>query len=295
MGVKVFGRREGVPYTCKEATGIEDQVFVQLSSVSGDRFVDLATANRTWLGGLVGVVQTGNWHGYTGTSANKYPTGADLSVVSNGQVRVKCLVTDNQNPAYLADGDIVCVGTGGKAAKWVAPTINPSMTATLGDIDFGGIIQNANSPIGSVDLGAIITAATATIGDTDLGAILTANAGTWVNAATPTAAEIKTYMELVLELWDTAQAVKMKAWIEEIIEDYETAYAAELNTYLEEVMEDYDAALAVKIKAYEAEFVGDFETGALAGYDNAVGRVVGSPEGGIVTVELNGLGGIQNG
>lgn len=225
MGTKVFGRREGVPYRCNASAGIEDQVFAMLDSTATlDRSVKVATAGATFADGVVGVVQTGIWHGHFGTSADKYPENADLNVVSNGQVRVKISQTTVGESDYLADGNLVKIASGGKAAKWTAPTISPSMTANFGT--------------------------------TDLGAIITADI-THTLSSSPTAVEVKAWLEAVIEALIAAEATLCKAYITEFVSEY--------------------------VAAFEASYRG------------IVGRCVGDPSGGVVTVELLGLGGIQQG
>lgn len=232
MGCKVFGRREGVPYYVVPAAGIEDQVFCMVdSTATSPRGIKVATAGASVLDGVVGVVQTGIWHGHYGTSADKYPQNADINVVSNGQVRVKILQTTSTESDYLVDGDLVTIGTGGKAAKYVAPTgsiTDPTMTANFGN----------------TDVGALITAATATL-----------------TADHPTAAEIKAWAEEVVEATLAAEAILCKAYIKEWVGDYMAAY----------------------------------NTGVDVAKGKVVGRCIGAPVGGVVAIELIGLGGIQQG
>lgn len=124
MGCKVFGRREGVPYFVNASAGIEDAVFCMIdATATKERGVKVATAAATVFDGVVGVVQTGIWHGHYGTSADPYPQNADINVVSNGQVRVKISQTTSTETDYLADGNLVTIGTGGKAVKFTAPTL----------------------------------------------------------------------------------------------------------------------------------------------------------------------------
>lgn len=195
MGCKVFGRREGVPYFINASAGIEDAVFCMIdSTATAERGVKVATAGASVSDGLVGVVQTGVWHGHLGTGTDKYPQNADINVVSNGQVRVKILQTTSTETDYLADGNLITVGTGGKAAKYVAPTgtiTDPTMTANFG----------------TTNVGAIITAATATL-----------------TADHPTAAEIKAWAEEVIEATLAAEATLTKAYIKEWVGDYVAAY-----------------------------------------------------------------------
>lgn len=262
MGCKVFGRREGVPYFVNAAAGIEDQVFcMKDATATSPRGVKVATAGAGVVDGVIGVVQTGRWHAYTGASASKYPQNADINVVTNGQVRVKVAVTDSQDPAYLVDGDLVVIASGGKAAKYAAPTITPTMTATLAGTAVGTTISGATATIGDTDVGPIIAGATATL-----------------TADHPTAAEIK-------------------AWAEEIIEETLAAEAVKMAAYLTEILPAYGAVRSTAIKAYIAEYVGDsIAIGAGGGGYGYVGRCVGAPDStGVVCVELIGLGGIQQG
>lgn len=263
MGCKVFGRREGVPYFVNASAGIEDAVFCMIdSTATSERGVKVATAGATVFDGVVGVVQTGVWHGHYGTAADKYPQNADINVVSNGQVRVKILQTTSTESDYLADGNLVVIGEGGKAAKYAAASVTPSMTANFGNTNVGALITTAVS--------------TTPIGTADIGAIITANAGTWANANTPTAAEVKAYMELVIEAHQTALATQEKA-------------------FLEAVVEAMIAAEATLTKAYITEFVSEYVAAFEGGLNAVVGRCVGAPVGGVVCVELIGLGGIQQG
>lgn len=186
MGCKVFGRREGVPYFVNASAGIEDAVFCMVDgTATKERGVKVATAGATVGTGLIGVVQTGIWHGYYGTSADKYPQNADINVVSNGQVRVKILQTDSGQADYLDDGNLVMVGTGGKAQKYAAATITPTMIADYGD-----------SEVSDLTIAATIT------------------------EAAPTGTEIKAYVTEVIQELVAAEAVKSKAYIGEYVADY---------------------------------------------------------------------------
>lgn len=132
MGVKVFGGREGVPFGVNAAGGIQDMVFAMVDGATNtDRMVKPATTGATVFDGVIGVTQTGIWHGHYGTSADPYPQNADVNIVSSGQVRVK--LHDPDNAEGMEDGNLVAISDGGDGTivKYAAPTVTPTMTATL--------------------------------------------------------------------------------------------------------------------------------------------------------------------
>ena len=203
----LFGPRAGMTYqtTDAEISGtfvMIDSALAAVAASGHNGFVKTATAGATLNDGVVGVVASGVIEGKLGTAADPYAIGAKVNVVKRGIVH--CFYDTTEGVSVPARDGLVCIGARGKVKPFTAATITPTMEAT--------------------------------VGDTDLGAIITANAGTFANEAAPTVAEIRTYLELIMELYSTELATKDKAYITEFVSEYATAFAANQNSIVGRVV-----------------------------------------------------------